>query len=378
METSPTNSPKLTLQIDQPSDDKFWSAKRKLLAFLLTAAVLILLAKACGGTQRTEMPQAQFPLASGSDVHDANAYLKDLQAKEQALKDAQARLANPPAPSVGDLTVQQQRAAYGPQQVPQKKTPKETTGVINYEPVSEAKPSSELGSLPPPAKGVEAQTSATAGNIEEEKAEQEKLAAMLSSSTGEKYRIRQGTLLPCTQMLRINGAYDGGINCLISFPIFSTNGGRLLIPAGTMALGKVKKVASQNQERLFVSFDKLIMPDGYTFTMKDAADGMDQIGQTGLRDKVNHHYGQIFGAGLALALVGGLSEIGNVGGSFSAASQYRSGFTEQMSQNSMQILARFANVLPTFTIREGARNQIYLPGDFWLPDYANHTMKGNM
>jgi type IV secretion system protein TrbI len=120
------------------------------------------------------------------------------------------------------------------------------------------------------------------------------------------------------------------------------------------------------------------MPDGFTFRLKDAVDGLDQIGQTGLRDKVNHHYGQIFGAGLALAAVGGLAEIGNTAGSYSSASQYRVGFTEYMSQNAMQVLQRFASVLPTFTIREGARNNLYLPGDIYLPDYSNHAMKGNM
>ena len=108
---------------------------------------------------------------------------------------------------------------------------------------------------------------------------------------------------------------------------------------------------------------------------------MDQIGQTGLRDKVYHHYAQILGASLAVAAIGGLAQIGNFNNSsaaYSPMSQYRAGFTETMSENSIQILNRFLNVLPTFVIREGARNNIYISKDILVPDYRNHMMPGNM
>lgn len=200
----------------------------------------------------------------------------------------------------------------------------------------------------------------------------------LAAAVGEKYRIREGTLLPCTEQLRINGFFAGNINCLISIPWYSANGTRLLIPQGTVALGHTAAVTGQNQQRLFVVFDELIMPDGYTVTFDNAA-GSDQIGQTGLRDKVNHHYIQMFGTSVALAAVGGLAQIGNYGNSaITAGSQYRSGVTQGLSESSVRILDKFTNVLPTFTIREGARNDIYLPFNLWLPEYSKHAMPVNM
>jgi len=200
----------------------------------------------------------------------------------------------------------------------------------------------------------------------------------LAAFTGEKYRIREGTWIPCTELLRINGSFASDINCLVSIPIYSVSGSRLLIPRGTLALGHVTAVGSQNQQRLFVAFDRFIMPDGYTVTYDNAA-GLDQIGQTGLRDKMNHHYVQMFGASLALAAIGGLAQIGNYGNAnITAGSQYRAGLTQGMSESSMQILNRFSSVLPTFTIREGARNNIHLPFNLWLPDYSKHAMKGEL
>jgi type IV secretion system protein VirB10 len=200
----------------------------------------------------------------------------------------------------------------------------------------------------------------------------------MASFTGEKYRIREGTWIPCTEQLRINGFFAGNINCLISIPIYSTSGTHLLIPQGTVALGHAAAVSGQNQQRLFVVFDELIMPDGYTVNYDNAA-GLDQTGQTGLRDKVDHHYLQVFGVSVGLAALSGLSQIGNYGNSaITAGSQYRSGVTQSLSESSVHILDKFSNVLPTFVIREGARNNIHLPFNLWLPDYSKHTLKGDL
>lgn len=63
------------------------------------------------------------------------------------------------------------------------------------------------------------------------------------------------------------------------------------------------------QTRLAVVFHRLIMPDGYTVDL-DQFQGLNQIGETGLKDKVNHHYLQIFGASIAVGAIGGLAEAG--------------------------------------------------------------------
>jgi type IV secretion system protein VirB10 len=43
-----------------------------------------------------------------------------------------------------------------------------------------------------------------------------------------------------------------------------------------------------------------------------------------------------------------------------------------------RVLDRFLNLMPTITIREGARVKIFLTNDLLLPDYVNHTMPADM
>ena len=114
------------------------------------------------------------------------------------------------------------------------------------------------------------------------------------------------------------------------------------------------------------------MPDGYALNL-DKFQGLNQIGETGLRDQVNHHYLQVFGASLAIGAIAGLSQANTQYGiNESAADAYRQGVASSLSQSSMQILDRYLNVLPTFTIREGHRIKIYLSDDLLLPAYDQH------
>ena len=51
------------------------------------------------------------------------------------------------------------------------------------------------------------------------------------------------------------------------------------------------------------------MPDGQTYTL-DRFKGLDQIGDTGLKDSVNRHYLQVFGASIAIGALSGLAQYG--------------------------------------------------------------------
>src|SRR5439155_25731909 len=127
------------------------------------------------------------------------------------------------------------------------------------------------------------------------------------------------------------------------------------------------------------AFHRLVMPDGYSVSL-DQFKGLNQIGETGLRDKVNNHYFQIFGLSIALGLVSGFSNrgIAYYGPGVSAGDIYRTGVSESLAQSSHRILDRYLNVLPTVTIREGHRVKVYLSGDLELPDYANHRMPADL
>ncbi len=196
-----------------------------------------------------------------------------------------------------------------------------------------------------------------------------------NSFAGKRYVVFEGTVIETLLINRLNGTFSGPVTCLVTNDVYSHDRQHILVPAGTKLLGETKKVEALGQQRLAVFFHRLIMPDGFSISL-DEFKGLSQIGETALRDKVNNHYFQIFGASLAVGILGGIAEAGT-GNSFSNSpfDQARAGFGSSLANSSMQILDRFLNILPTVTIREGNRVKVHLSGDLLLPDYAEHTMQ---
>ena len=143
-----------------------------------------------------------------------------------------------------------------------------------------------------------------------------------------------------------------------------------MIPQGARVLGETRKLDSMGEQRLAVVFHRLVMPDDSVVSL-DKSQGLNQIGETGLRDQVNHHYLEIFGVSIALGAIAGLAQA-NMRYSLdeSPAQAYEQGVTASLSQSSTHILDRYLNILPTFTIREGYRIKIYLSQDLLLPAYG--------
>jgi type IV secretion system protein VirB10 len=140
-------------------------------------------------------------------------------------------------------------------------------------------------------------------------------------------------------------------------------------------LGEIGKVDNFGQQRLAVRFHRLIMPDGYSVGL-DRFLGMNQMGETGLRDKVDRHFMQVFGVSAAIGALSGLTQYGTrYGLDVSAGDVYRQGVSRSMADSSVRILDRYLNILPTFTIREGHRVKIYIAHDLELPDYNDHQRK---
>jgi len=199
-----------------------------------------------------------------------------------------------------------------------------------------------------------------------------------AAATGKLYVVFEGTVLETVLINRLDGQGAGPVECLLTTDVYSHDRQHLLIPAGSKLLGETKKVENFGQNRLAVSFHRLLMPDGYSESLEHFQ-GLNQIGDAGLRDQVNNHYLRIFGTSLAVGAIGAVAEGGTSGAlTASGEDRMRQGFAQSTAQSSAQILDRFLNILPTVTIREGHRIKVYLSGDLALPDYSNHTMPSNL
>jgi type IV secretory pathway VirB10-like protein len=199
-------------------------------------------------------------------------------------------------------------------------------------------------------------------------------ATFANAVAGKTYVLFEGTILETVLVNRLDGGFAGPVECLLSTDVYSNDRQHLLVPAGSKLLGETKKVDALGQTRLAVVFHRLLMPDGYSISL-DGFKGLNQIGDTGLRDQVNNHYLRIFGVSLAVGALGAVAEAGTAGSlNASSSDLMRQGFAASTAQSSAQILDKFLSIMPTVTIREGHRVKVYLSGNLALPDYNNHKI----
>jgi type IV secretion system protein TrbI len=194
------------------------------------------------------------------------------------------------------------------------------------------------------------------------------------SAAGPLHRILEGTLVDAVLTNRLDGTTAAPVNCLVTNPLYSHSGQHVLIPAGARLLGETKPVQTFGETRLAVAFYRLLMPDGRTYRL-DQFMGLNQIGDAGLKDRVNQHYLATFGAAAAVGLISGLSQFLGSAGLGRGDGDERTviiagGLGDATSQATLQVMNRFLNRLPTITIREGHRVKVYLTSDLELPAYV--------
>ncbi|HEY6356796.1 MAG TPA: TrbI/VirB10 family protein [Vicinamibacterales bacterium] len=196
---------------------------------------------------------------------------------------------------------------------------------------------------------------------------------------GSVQRLLEGTVIDAVLLNRLDGTFAGPVEGLVTSPVYSHDRQSIVSPAGARVLGAAAPVQSWGDSRLAVSFHRLVMPDGRTYSL-DRFKGLDGIGETGLKDSVNHHYLQVFGASLAIGALSGLAQYGTTTslGTTSFADEYRQAAGSSLAASTGRVLDRFLNVLPTITIREGYRLKVYLTNDFDLPIYAPVSVSGGV
>ena len=192
----------------------------------------------------------------------------------------------------------------------------------------------------------------------------------------ETFILREGEFLEAVLVNRLSGDFSGPVVAMVSADVHDRQRLRLLVPRGSRVLGRATRVEDWGQSRLSVVFHRLILPNGAAVALGQG-EGLNQVGETGLRDKVNRHYPSSLAAAGAVGALAGLSQAaGQPSMVASGLGAARVSMGSGLSQSAERILDRFLNRLPKITVREGHRVRIYLTEDLELPRYNSPPDRG--
>ncbi|MFT4059277.1 MAG: TrbI/VirB10 family protein [Legionella sp.] len=178
--------------------------------------------------------------------------------------------------------------------------------------------------------------------------------------------LTAGSVIPGAMISGIRSDLPNQIIGQVTQNVYDTATGRyLLIPQGTKLLGIYSSDVAYGQDTLLVAWQRLTFPDGKKLDI-GSMPGTDGAGFAGFRDRVNNHYGRIFGSAFLMSgIVAGMTYSQNQNQPFNgvsyqptAGSVLSQALGQQLGEVSAQLIMKNLNVAPSIEIGSGYRFNI--------------------
>ncbi|MFT8421323.1 MAG: TrbI/VirB10 family protein [Gluconacetobacter sp.] len=180
------------------------------------------------------------------------------------------------------------------------------------------------------------------------------------------YVLQAGTVIAGALNTKISSDLPGQIVGHVTQNVYDSPAGRyLLVPQGSTLFGAYNSSVSFGQQRTQIIWTRLIYPNGESLVLEKLPGG-DAIGQSGLSDEVNNHWGQLFRAALVTTLLSVGSEAGTSWNENNLMQAIRSGASNGFSMVGNRLIDRSLNVQPTLTDRPGLPFTLILSRDLVL------------
>ena len=186
------------------------------------------------------------------------------------------------------------------------------------------------------------------------------------------FMIRAGGVIPATLQTAINSDLEGYITGVVAANIYdSPTGNHVLIPQGSKLFGEYNSKISYGQSRLLVAWNRIEFPDGKVLDI-GSMPGTSGAGQSGFRDRVNHHFMRIFGSAIMMsAIIAGVEMSQDDSSSSSEKARMSDALSEALGQQlggvMSEMLQKNMNIAPTIEIREGYQFNVMLARDLVFP-----------
>lgn len=178
----------------------------------------------------------------------------------------------------------------------------------------------------------------------------------------------RGTFIRCVLETRIVTDNPGFTSCVVTEPVYSFTGKRMLLPKGSKVMGRYDM--EPNGPRLAVIWDRIVTPTGIDVNM--ASPGVDTLGGSGHPGHYNAHWGSRITAALLISLMSDAFKYAgakygpkqtSITNGVVTQSPFESNTAETVQELANQAVRRQANRPATITINQGTVLAIYVAKD---------------
>lgn len=179
------------------------------------------------------------------------------------------------------------------------------------------------------------------------------------------YVVAAGTTISASLVTAVNTEQCGDVTAQVTRDVYDARMRHVLIPAGSQLLGTCDNQVAAGQTRLAVAWTQLRFPSGRTVVLpgmpSHSADG-----SAGVRDKVNNHWGRVFGTAILLSAISAGTQLAipqDADTGMSPASTAATAAAAELSSVATEILRKQMDVKPTLDLRTALPFVVYVAAD---------------
>lgn len=188
--------------------------------------------------------------------------------------------------------------------------------------------------------------------------------------------MQRGTYIRCVLETRVITDVPGYTSCLVTEPVYSFNGRKLLLPKGSKVLGAY--TAGPTGDRVAVVWDRIITPTGIDVNMSKPNPGIDNLGGAGVPGQYDAHWASRISSALLISMLSDgfkyeAAEHGPKTNAFAGngvvlQEPFESNTARTVERLADQAVREAANRRPTVTINQGTVIYVYVAQDVDFSD----------
>jgi len=187
--------------------------------------------------------------------------------------------------------------------------------------------------------------------------------------------LMQGTVIRAVTVSGIDTDLPGSITARVTSNVYgSVNAQHLLIPMGSILIGKYSSDFKVGQSRVLVAMTRLILPDGRWISLAGTP-ATDGEGMSGMPADVNNHFFKMFGASFIIGAASLLlpSSQQNITVNMGTTGSQTGGtvFAQSLQQTVQTLLQRNLNIPPTGTVDPGTPFLFMVSRDMLMQPYRS-------
>ena len=173
--------------------------------------------------------------------------------------------------------------------------------------------------------------------------------------------VIQGTVIQAALETAISSELAGQVRAITSENVYSFDGTRLLIPAGSRLIGRYRSGVEIAQSRITVAWDRIILPTNQTVQISSF--GADELGRSGTTGFVDTRFAERFGSAALISLISAAPSVAANQTEDEIAEDVLEDIGDDLADATDSVVGEYLSIGPVIYVDQGARITVMVDRD---------------